>query len=215
VAGTPPAHSGQAAIAQTLVNGSFEGGFVNQPACRWRSDVFETNVGAGWTCFTNRGAARYGFYADTWPPVVADGQVSQLIEINTWGLESGDNDRYAGIYQTVPTLAGAEYRLSLRGMIRTTNLEGDLWRYRVQVGHLPGTAADWRMVTNWTDVGWDTYYPRTQPGVFSDYQTTLIPASDQTTLFIRVWKKWGLTNEEVDVNLDAITWVRLGDPPQE
>ncbi|MCC6169769.1 MAG: hypothetical protein IT329_21305 [Caldilineaceae bacterium] len=203
----------QAATDQALVNGSFEGDFVNQPGCRRRSDVYETNVGAGWTCFTNRGAARYGFYADTWSPVVADGQVSQLIEINTWGLEHGDNDRYAGIYQTVPTVAGAEYRLSLRGMIRTTNLDGDPWRYRVQVGYLPGTARDWREVTNWTDVGWDTYYPRTQPGAFSDYQTILRPDSNQTTLFIRVWKKWGLTNEELNVNLDAITLVNLGVPP--
>lgn len=212
-AATMLVHAGEAVADQALLNGSFEGGFENQPACRWHSDVYETNVGAGWTCFTNRGAARYGFYADGWPPVVADGQVSQLIEINTWGLESGDNDRYAGIYQTVPVVAGAEYRLSMRGMIRTTNLDGDAWRYRVQVGSLPGAAQDWRMVTNWTDVGWDTYYARTDPGVFSEYQTTLTAQSDQITLFIRVWKKWGLTNEELDVNLDAISLVKLGVPP--
>ncbi len=203
------AHAEQAAAEQALMNGSFEHGFVEQPHCRWRSDLYESNVGAGWSCFTNRGAAHYGFYADAWSPVVADGQVSQLIEINTWGLEHGDNDRYAGIYQTVPTVAGAEYRLALRGMIRTTNLDGDPWRYRVQVGYLPEANGDWRMVTNWRDVGWDTYYARTQPGVFSDYQTTLRPQSEQTTLFIRVWKKWGLTNEELDVNLDAISLVRL------
>jgi hypothetical protein len=201
-------HTSHASTPPTLINGSFEGGFVNQPVCRWRSDLYETNVGAGWRCFTNFGAARYGFYADAWPPVVADGQTSQLIEINTWGLESGDNDRYAGIYQTVPTSPGADYQFSMRGMIRTTKLDGDAWRYSVQVGYLEGGDTDWRNVKNWTDVGWNTYYPRTEPGVFNEYQTVLTPESDQITLFIRVWKKWGLTNEEIDVNLDAISLMR-------
>jgi hypothetical protein len=204
-----------------LVNGNFEGGFVRQEGCRWRSDLYEVEVGAGWNCFTNRGAARYGFYNDRWSPVVAEGQSSQLIEINTWGLENGDNDRYAGIYQTVATVAGAEYRLSLRGMIRTTNFIPDRgidplddpivdkWRYRVQVGSLPGANGDWRTVTNWTDVGWDTYYLRTEPGMFSDYTGIIRAESDQTTLFIRVWKKWGLTNQELNVNLDSISLVQL------
>lgn len=208
VAALPPISRADTPAA--LVNGSFEGGFVNQPVCRWRSDLYESNVGAGWRCFTNFGAARYGFYADAWSPVVADGQISQLIEINTWGLESGDNDRYAGIYQTVPTTPGVPYQLSLRGMIRTTKPDGDPWRYIVQVGYLEGTDTDWRNVKNWSDVGWYTYYPRTEPGVFSDYQTVLTPESDQITLFIRVWKKWGLTNEEINVNLDEIRLVRDG-----
>jgi hypothetical protein len=62
-------------------------------------------------------------------------------------------------------------------------------------------------------VGWDTYYPRTEPGAFSEFQTVIRPTSDTITLFIRVWKKWGLTNEELNVNLDAITLVKLGGPP--
>jgi hypothetical protein len=203
----------QAATGEKLVNGNFEAGFLQQPTCRWRSDLYGIDVGKGWNCFTNQGAARYGFYGDTWSPVVADGNFSQLIEINTWGLLSADNDRYAGIYQTVPTVAEAEYRLSLRGMIRTTKLDGDPWRYRVQVAYLPGVDRDWRDVKNWIDVGWDKYYLRTEPGAFSDYQTTLRPTSEQTTLFIRVWKKWGLVNEEIDVNLDMISFVKLQKPP--
>jgi hypothetical protein len=191
-----------------LVNGSFEDGFVAQEGCRWRSELYNVDVGAGWHCFHNQGAARYGFYADQWAPVVADGSTSQLIEINTWGLQHGDNDRYAGIYQTVKTVPGNAYRLALRGMIRTTGLEGDEWRYRVQVGFLYGASGEWRDVTDWQDVGWDTYYPRTAPGQFSDFQTTFTAPSEQTTIFIRVWKKWGITNEEIDVNLDAISLVK-------
>jgi hypothetical protein len=207
-----PSH-GQAATGESLVNGNFEAGFVSQPHCRWRSDLYGIEVGAGWNCFTNQGAARYGFYADQWPATVADGQTSQLIEINTWGLQSGDNDRYAGIYQSVPTVAGTEYQLSLRGMIRSTKLDGDPWRYRVQVGYLTGADQDWRHVKNWSDVGWNTYYPRTQPGIFSEYKTTFTATSDQTTFFIRVWKKWGLTNEEINVNLDSLSLVKLENPP--
>jgi hypothetical protein len=199
-----------AAPEQVLLNGSFEGGFVSQEHCRWRSDLYAVDVGAGWTCFHNHGAARYGFYADAWSPVVADGNYSQLIEVNTWGLPSANNDRYAGIYQTVSTVPGATYRFSMRGMIRTTNLEGDPWRYRVQVGYLEGPGRDWRDVENWTDVGWDTYYSRTEPGAFSEYQTTFQPTSKQVTIFIRVWKKWGLTEEEIDVNLDSIRLVKVG-----
>src|SRR5215218_8036505 len=59
-------NSSQAATTEGLVNGSFESGFVSQPHCRWRSDLYGIEVGTGWNCFTNQGAARYGFYADNW-----------------------------------------------------------------------------------------------------------------------------------------------------
>jgi hypothetical protein len=202
-------HTTRAAMDNALNNGSFEQGFVALPGCG--SEGYESNVGVRWGCFTNRGAARYGFYADAWAPVVADGQYSQLIEINTWNIPNGDNYRYAGIYQTVPVMPATEYRLSLRGMIRTTNLEGDPWRYRVQVGTLPG-GTEWRGVEDWIDVGWDTYYLRDAPGAFSDFQTIVKSKSDRLTIFIRVWKKWGITNEELDVNLDAITLENVGAP---
>ena len=39
--------------------------------------------------------------------------------------------------------------------------------------------------------------------------------SDQITLFIRVWKKWGLTNEEINVNLDTISLVVVEDSSAE
>ena len=75
-------------------------------------------------------------------------------------MAAGDNDRYAGISQTVRVVKGAKYKFSLRGMIRTSNQEGDPWRYSVQVGYLDGPNADRRDVENWTDVGWNTYYDR-------------------------------------------------------
>ncbi len=77
-----------------LYNGGFEQGFGSQSGCGM--------VGSGWQCFTNGGAANYGFYDDQWERTVAAGSHSQLIEVNTKGIMVGDADRYAGIYQTVP-----------------------------------------------------------------------------------------------------------------
>ena len=117
-----------------LANGSFEHGFVQMDGCGI--------VGAQWGCFTNGGQANYGFYDDQWDLTVSEGEHSQLIEINTKGMAAADSDRYAGIYQTVKVVPGAKYDFGLRGMIRTTNMEGDPWRYRVQVGWLPGPDAE-------------------------------------------------------------------------
>src|SRR5690606_2019050 len=85
--------------------------------------------------------------------------------------------------------------------------EGDPWRYSVQVGTLDRPNGDWRDVTNWVDVGWNTYFERTKPGGFSDFETVLVPENEVITVFIRVWKKWGVAYEELDVNLDAISLV--------
>lgn len=180
-----------------LRNGSFEGGFYSAPGCGM--------VGTGWDCFTNGGAAAYGFYDDEWEPVVADGSHSQLIEVNTKGLMAGDVDRYAGIAQTVQVQPWAKYKLHVRGMIRTTNPEGDPWRYQVQIGWTSGKGSNWQQVANWQDAGWYEYYNRTEPGNFSDYSSILTARDEYITVYIRVWKKWGVPNEEIDVNLDAIS----------
>jgi LysM repeat protein len=186
----------RASYTNVLANGNFEHGFASVAGCGM--------VGAGWQCFTNGGAANYGFYDDQWAPVVADGAHSQLIEINTNGIHAADADRYAGIFQTVRVKDWAEYTLSLRGMIRTTNQDGDPWRYRVQVGWSAGPHASWGAVTNWVDTGWDKYYDRTSPGSLQDFSTRFVAEDDYVTVYVRVWKKWGVPNEEIDINLDAI-----------
>ncbi len=182
---------------EALGNGGFEQGFQEINGCG--------TVGNHWDCFTNGGAAGYGFYDDQWESTVYEGDHSQLIEVSTKNMAAGDNDRYAGISQTTRVVQGEAYKLSLRGMIRTTNSEGDPWRYSVQVGWLNEAQGDWRDVTNWVDVGWNTYYNLTEPGAFSAFQTRLVPDSEVITVFVRVWKKWGVAYEEIDVNLDAIS----------
>lgn len=194
VAATP--QSLVASYVNVLDNGDFERGFGNQPGCG--------AVGVGWQCFTNGGGANYGFYDDQWTPTVADGAHSQLIEINTKGVATPEHDRYAGIYQTVAVVDWAEYTLNLKGMIRTTLMDGDPWRYRVQVGWTNGRYADWTRVSNWTDVGWDSYYPRESPGGFSAYATKIMAEDDYLTIYVRAWKKWGVGEEEIDINFDTI-----------
>jgi LysM repeat protein len=186
-----------ASYVDVLANGGFEQGFTSQPGCGM--------VGSGWQCFTNGGAANYGFYDDQWERTVLAGNHSQLIEVNTKGIMQGDSDRYAGVYQTVAVQPWAAYSFNLSGMIRTTELEGDPWRYRVQVGWTQGPSANWQSVTNWTDVGWDTYYERTNPGSFSSFGANVTAEADYLTIYIRVWKKWGVGYQELDVNLDAIS----------
>jgi LysM repeat protein len=190
------ARTTSASYVNVLTNGSFEAGFASQTGCGM--------VGSGWHCFTNGGAANYGFYDDQWNLTVADGGHSQLIEVNTKGVANPDHDRYAGIYQTVRVVDWANYTLTLRGMIRTTNPTGDPWRYRVQVGWTAGGNASWGAVTNWIDVGWDTYYERTAPGGFKDFSTHLMAEDDYITVYLRVWKKWGVSEEEIDINFDAV-----------
>ncbi len=189
--------------ANLLYNGNFERGFTYRDGCG--------HVAIGWSCFTNRGQAVYGFYDDQWDPVVYSGQHSQLIEINTLGLGRGTDDRYAGIFQTVRLTPGAAYQIALRGMIRSTTEESeelDPWRYRVQFGYSVGREADWRDVTNWVDVGWDAYDDRLEPTNFNFYNAKFIAQEALVTVYIRVWKKWGTVGEEIDINFDDVVLAR-------
>ncbi len=184
---------------QFLTNGDFEGGFDPIP---------RGMVGTGWGWFENDGEATYGFYDETWPPVVYDGEHSQMIEVNTFCRGGSDPDRYAGIYQTVDGLTvGATYRLSLYGMLRALSNDDDRdgYNYRVQWGYDPDGGTDWTAVDNWVEIPWDTVYTRLSPGTMSGYTGTFEAPSGEITLFIRVWKKWGTVSRELDVNLDSIT----------
>jgi LysM repeat protein len=198
VASLIPAGAGPMASAGDVIyNGGFENGFVYNPGCGGM-------VGAGWGCFTNGGTAVYGFYDDQWDRVVYAGLHSQLIEINT--LEKGgDNDRNAGIFQTVRVVPGAQYELALKGMIRADDHGGDPWRYRVYVGFDYSGGSNWQSVSDWRELPWDTYYPRTEPGSFSSYSTQVTPSGQNLTVFVRTQRRWGTWYEETDFNLDAIS----------
>ena len=192
--------SGLAVVEQELLlNGNFESGFAMVPGMG--------AVGSYWGAFTNGGSVKYGFYDDQWAPVVADGVHSQLIELNTVGFGGSEANRYAGIYQTVRVVRGASYQLKMQGLMREQNPwpNDETYRYRVQWGYTVDGSTDWTQVSNWVELPWDKIDDRTSPTGLQSFFTSFIAPSDQITLFIRVWKKWGTTQKEVDVNLDSIS----------
>jgi hypothetical protein len=184
---------------QFLVNGDFEEGFAVSPFGK---------VANNWGWFNNGGGSNYGYYDETWAPVIHAGQHSQLIEINTMERAHADPDRYSGIYQTVAGLTpGATYKLSMYGMLRALGDDPDRSgpSYRVQWGYDPNGGTDWTVVSNWVDVPWDEAYPRLEPGSMQGYEVTFVAPTSEVTLYIRAWKKWSTVDRELDVNLDSIS----------
>ena len=183
---------------ERLTNGDFEEGFYAMPG---------GFVGNGWDWFHNSGRVEYGFYDETWAPVVAKGKHAQMIEVNTFDQGGSDPDRYAGIYQKVAVVPGETYELSMQGMLRALEDDPDRsgYNYRVQYAVDLDGGLDWTAVENWVELPWDTVHPRLSPGAMDAYSTSVEATGDYLTLFIRVWKKWGTTGRELDVNLDAVS----------
>jgi hypothetical protein len=181
-----------------IANGDFEGGFGVD------------GVASGWHKFDNGGEMTASWHDDTWPPVINDGAHSQLIEINTICRGASDPDRYAGIYQKVSVEAGTTYELCMSGMLRSLwgDPDPESWGYTAQVGIDQHGGTDWSALTpaDWTDIPWDTVYPRTEPGEEMDsYCMNVKAESSSLTVFVRLWKKWPTAGREVLLNIDSIT----------
>jgi hypothetical protein len=187
-------------------NGNFEQGFG------------PFGVADHWTAFDNNGQAHYVWYEDTWPPVVHSPTHSQLIEISTMSLTASDHDRYAGIYQTVNVPSGGYYTLSFYGMLRVRE-DDPVLPSNGGIG-LPGYLAQWAIVADgnclrpvsdpaYTNVNF-ALFPRLSPGAMQYYTTTVNLASGAQTLCIRVWKQWGITQREVDFNVDDVRLEAVG-----
>lgn len=180
-----------------IINGGFEQGF---------QDNF--GVGYGWGAFSN-GNATVGWSADTWEEVIVNGKYAQLIEIKN----ASDRDRVAGIYQTVAVVPGQQYKLTIKGLVRSK--EGDIkvsdYGYRLQYGvdYDGGTAWELLPEQNWQELPWDEQ-PLTASDAgtyrFDTFEITLTVTSDKLTLFIRAWKKW-LNNGSGLYDLDEISLV--------
>ncbi len=190
-AGAEPA--GACTGPNLLRNGDLEEGFDGR------------GTGTGWNPFNSGEGATYTFSGDRWSRAVYHGTSSQLVTVASYALSAGA-DRSVGIYQAVAGLEiGAEYELSMAGLLReeAAHPGEDPYRYRVQWALAEGDA-DWTQVTDWQEVPWDTLYLRTEPGAFSTHSTRLFAPGDSATLFIRAWKKWATPDRELDVNLDAM-----------
>lgn len=176
-----PAYSQEDSFQDLIQNGDFEKGFQEG-----------LGVGYGWGAFSN-GNAAVGWNADSWDKVVVAGQNAQAIEIQN----ATEQNRYAGIYQTVSVVPGKQYKLTLKGLIRSD--EGDIeisnYGYRLQYGvdYKGGTAWELLNGDDWVEVQWDEQPLSEPPGGtyrFDTFETTLTARGDKLTLFIRGWKKW-------------------------
>jgi hypothetical protein len=191
-----PAFSQQASDLQNLIrNGGFEQGF--------QADY---GLGFEWNSFNN-GNALVGWSADTWSPVVAAGENAQAIEIK----HAGEQDRFAGIYQTVSVVPGQQYKLTIQGLIRSTegNIEDSNYGYRLQYAIDAKGSTAWELLSEaaWQELPWDEQ-PLAEPEEnnyrIDTFSTTITAESDQLTLFIRGWKKW--VNDGSGIfNLDEIS----------
>ena len=182
---------------ELIKNGDFENGFRMVDGCGM--------VGVDWGCFTTGGAGGYGFYDDAWGPVVATGAHAQLIEINTKEI-GGDQNRTAGIYQTVSVIPGRTYTLSFNGMIRATDFAdgGDPWRYVMLVGFTHNGSANWADAqVQEVDVG--PIQDRLNPTQYYNVKLNITAQGDQLTVFIAGRMKWGDWYKEVDFDVDTVS----------
>ncbi len=180
-----------------LANGNFEGGFDAYGTAKY------------WTAYNNGGAANYGYYDDTWPPVVAEGKHAQLLEINSKGLSASQPDRLIGIYQRLWWLEkGATYQFSAKSMIRedAAHADEDPNRYEVYWGYRAG---DWPIsapseLSGWWGMPVSGISVRTSPGSYTSYSTTFTMPSDKLVLYLFGLKKWATVEREVDFDFDDL-----------
>lgn len=175
-----PAFSQQASI-NVIENGDFESGFEDG-----------LGVGIGWSAFNN-GNASGAWGPELVPESIIAGDNSQMMQIEN----AIERDRYVGIYQTVNVVPGQQYRLTVKGLVRSE--EGDItvsdYGYRLQYAvDLEGDAS-WELLDKaaWQEFPWDeqVLYPAEGSQYRQDtFNTTITATSDQMTIFIRGWKKW-------------------------
>lgn len=193
-----PAFSQDDAVSQNLIlNGGFEEGF--------QSDF---GVAYGWGGFSN-GNAVVGWNGDSWDQLIVAGQNAQMIEIK----DAAELNRCAGIYQTVAVVPGEQYKLTINGLIRST--EGDIrlsdYGYRLQYAIDYDGGATWELLGDeaWVELPWDEQPLNLPAGAayrIDRYETTVTAKSDQLTLFIRGWKKW-INNGSGIFDLDELSLV--------
>lgn len=190
-----------APVANLLVNGSFEDGFVEGQG-----------VAVGWGRFQN-GNVDAGWYDDTWEKVVCDGEHAQLLELR----DAKENDRYVGIFQTVNVVPNAEYVLTLRGLVRSDSgsPEKSDYGFRMEYGIDYSGGADWQSPDiKWIELMWDEQ-PRQDPTGENQYRyethtATIKATGNKITLFIRGWKKWA---DAVEGNYDLDCLSLVGPQP--
>ncbi len=182
---------------ELIKNGDFELGFRMVNGCGM--------VATDWGCFQTGGAGGYGFYDDAWERVVATGSHAQLIEINTKEI-GGDQNRTAGIYQTVDVVPGQTYTLSFNGMIRANdvNAGGDPWRYVMLVGFTHDGSTQWADAQV-QEVNVGPIQDRLNPTGYYRVQMNVTAQGNKLTVFIAGRMKWGDWYKEVNFDVDTVS----------
>ena len=186
-----------------LWNGDFEDGF--EPS----------GVGYYWWPYNNNGAANYGYYDDMWPPVVAEGEHAQLLEINSRGWMPSDAQRWIGISQDAFVEPGSTYQLSFKAMIRedVDHSDEDAHRYEAYWGYEAHAATAHPIEPTLSDVGeLDSLYGvsvseislRTAPGTYSSYSKTFQAPNEVMWFYLLGLKKWGTEEREVNFDFDDV-----------
>jgi len=193
-----PLRQATAAPVNVIVNGGFEDGFVAGQG-----------VGVGWGRFES-GFAMAGWYDDTWTKVVFEGKHAQLLELKN----ATQQDRaFVGILQTVNVVPGANYVLTLHGLIRSDEGSPDISHggYKMQYGIDFTGGIDWQSPNiTWVELPWNDQ-PRQDPTGQNVYEmdsatANVTATAAKLTLFIRGQKKWpdGL---EGNYDIDGVSLV--------
>jgi hypothetical protein len=149
-------------------------------------------VAPGWNTFSSDKAI-VGWYYEGWDEMIYSGKQALMIAIIS---DQGAEDRFAGVYQTLAVVPGAEYELEVFGLIRSPegSNRASGFGYIMQYGLDPTGTADLNQVTTWVDLVLPEF-PREDPTdqidyVHGIYRARIIPQTDTITLFFRAVKKW-------------------------
>lgn len=168
-------------VAQVLQNADFEQGFNDDGSA------------IGWTSFQN--ANVLAVFAPEVPPYIHSGQAAQRITI----VQAIEQNRYAGLQQTVDVVPGETYILTLHGHVRSAvgDIQQSSYGYRIQYGLDYNGGRDWYALSadKWVELPWDETSLYGGDTTFHSYTTTVTARSDRLTLFVRGWNKWADRSE--------------------
>jgi len=146
-------------------------------------------VPLAWHAFHGGPGASYRWGPDPFFAPGSEGNGRDVLLISTIARERRAGGQYAGLYQDIAVVPGDEYRLLVRGVLRSPEGEaGSLGgRYLLQWGADPGGGTDAGAVRAWWDM---PLRPSGQPFLWEvDYSQVLRAPSDRLTIFVRLLKR--------------------------
>jgi hypothetical protein len=181
---------------------------------------FEDREGVApfWEPYSN-GQAQFGWYEETWPEAVYEGERAQLMEI--FLVEPNVQSRVIAIHQTVDVRPNSIYDLEFFAMMRSQVQPGDRNRgeFEMHWGIDYSGEANYDNVEEWVFIpleeqfrlGSTGEYPDDVP-LFYEVVTGTVETEDSSriTLFIRGLKKFS-TGAEVNFDVDEVSLI--GPPP--